>query len=112
MQVKKLVSAPSHDPLLNRFREVRSLLTKFKETMKKRGNFDESIAEAYRQADDEIWFLSESHDRQKCASGMTSADSEIQMERLRLLLQKWTRLCHLLVAGGAVTAEQIQERTT
>ena len=110
MQVKKLVSEPSHDPLLNRFREVRSLLTKFKETMKKQGNFDAPIAAAYRQADDEVWFLSESHDRQKCASGMTTADSEIQMERLSLLLEKWTRLCDLASAGEAVTADHIEGR--
>jgi hypothetical protein len=112
MQVKKPVSEPSHDPLLNRFREVRCLLTKFRETMKKRGDFDEPIAAAYRQADDEVWFLSESHDRQKCASGMTSADSKIQMARLSLLLEKWTRLCDLLAAGQAVTADQILGRTT
>ena len=111
MQVKKPVSAPSHDPLLNRFREVRSLLTKFKETMKKQGHFDEPVAAAYRQGDDEVWFLSESHDRQKCASGMTSADSEIQMERLRLLLEKWSRLCNLAAAGALVTADQIEGRT-
>ena len=95
-------NAPSHDPLLNRFREVRSRLTKFREVLQKQHNFDTDVGAAFRDADDEVWRLSQSHEREKSASRMTSSASEAQMEELGLLLEKWTRLCDLASAGEPV----------
>jgi hypothetical protein len=109
-QIKVPVNSPSHDPLLNMFREVRSRLTKFREVLQKQHNFDTDVAAAFRDADEEVWRLSQDHDRQKSASRMTSSASEAQMEELGLLLEKWTRLCDLAAAGEPVSAKQITGR--
>jgi len=108
VQTKSSWTTLSHDPLLNRFREVRALLTKFRDTLQKQHKFDTDVAAAFRDADEEVWNLSQDHDRQKRASRMTTSESEAQMARLGVLLAKWRDLNDQAVEGRAVSADQIR----
>ncbi len=47
----------SHDPLLDKFREVRSLLTSFKDTMSKQKRFTPETACAFAFEDKNFWAL-------------------------------------------------------
>jgi len=98
--VKPSATAPTHDTLLNRFREVRAQLTASRQALAKQHKFGTEIATAFRIADEEVWRMSQEHDRQKSASEVTSAATEAQMARLDALSKRWT-----LVFDRAIDSE-------
>jgi hypothetical protein len=108
VQIRSSWTTLSHDPLLNRFREVRGLLAKFRDALQKQHKFETDVAAAFRDADEEVWNLSQDHDRLKRSSRMTPSASEAQMERLGALLDKWRDLSDLAAAGSDISAAQIR----
>ena len=53
----------SHDPLLDKFREVRSLLTAFKNTLSRQKRVTAEAASVFGLVDRKFWALQEDHER-------------------------------------------------
>lgn len=92
----------SHDPLLDKFREVRSLLTTFKDTMSKQKRFTPETASLFSVEDKRFWALQQDHDRRK-HSGISPAVRDSMMNMLAAKAEFWSRLCHLAQSGAEIS---------
>ncbi|MGH9443669.1 MAG: hypothetical protein ACRD16_15505 [Thermoanaerobaculia bacterium] len=94
----------SHDPLLDKFREVRSLLTAFKNTLNKQKRFTPETASVFGDEDRKFWALQEDHERRK-HSGISPASRDAMMELLAAQAVRWARLCDLAERGEEVEGD-------
>ncbi len=94
----------SHDPLLDRFRSVRSLLTSFKNTLTSQKRFTVETASIFSSEDKALWALQQDHERLK-HGGLSPANRNLLMELLGRESDRWTRLCRIAESGEPITAE-------
>lgn len=94
----------SHDPLLDRFRGVRSLLTSFKNTLTSQKRFTVETASIFSAEDKALWTLQEDHERLK-HGGLSPANRDLLMELLGRESTRWTRLCRIAESGEPITVE-------
>ncbi|HWC66344.1 MAG TPA: hypothetical protein VG777_09685 [Thermoanaerobaculia bacterium] len=97
----------SHDPLLDKIREVRSLLTSFKNSLVTQKRFDDRTASIFWDEDKAFWKFQAEHERLKHQG--IGADSREHL--LRLLDEKtarWARLCRLAESGASVESELLE----
>ena len=97
----------SHDPLLDKFREVRALLVAFKNTLLVQKRFTVETASLYSSEDKAFWILQEEHERLK-HSGIDPAASDRMMEMLSGELERWSRLCKLAESGEPIGDDLIR----
>jgi hypothetical protein len=91
----------SHDPLLDKFREVRALLTVFKNTLTSQKRFTLETAFLFSTEDRAFWGLQEEHERLK-HSGITPAHRDRIMTLLTQKTARWLRLCELARTGAPI----------
>jgi hypothetical protein len=91
----------SHDPLLDKFREVRALLTSFKNTLTSQKRFTLETAFIFSTEDRAFWSLQEEHERLK-HSGITPAHRDRIMKLLGRKTVQWSRLCELAQTGAPI----------
>ena len=94
----------SHDPLLDRFHGVRSLLTSFKNTLTSQKRFTVETASIFSAEDKALWALQQDHERLK-HGGLTPTNRDLLMELLGRESARWTRLCRIAESGEPITAE-------
>lgn len=97
----------SHDPLLDKIREVRSLLTSFRNSLVTQKRFDDRTASIFWGEDKAFWAFQAEHERLKHQG--IGADSRERL--LRLLDEKtvrWARLCRLAESGASVENELLE----
>lgn len=94
----------SHDPLLDKFREVRALLTSFKNTLTSQKRFSVETASVFSGEDKAFWLLQEEHERLK-HSGISPAARDHMMESLAQEAVRWSRLCQLAEDGAPITGD-------
>jgi len=94
----------SHDPLLDKFREVRSLLTTFKDTLSKQKRFTPETASVFGVEDRMFWALQQDHERRK-HSGISPTARDSMMKMLAAKVDRWSRLCELAESGAPITGE-------
>jgi hypothetical protein len=97
----------SHDPLLDKFREVRALLVSFKNTLLTQKRFSVETASVYSSEDRAFWALQEEHERLK-HSGITPAARDRMMEMLAGKAAQWSRLCKLAESGEPIGDDLIR----
>jgi len=91
----------SHDPLLDKFREVRALLTAFQKTLTTQKRFTLETASLFSTEDRAFWGLQEEHERLKHA-GITPAHRDRIMRLLAKKTLRWSRLCALAESGAPI----------
>lgn len=91
----------SHDPLLDKFREVRALLTEFKNTLTSQKRFNLETAFIFSTEDRAFWGLQEEHERLK-HSGITPEHRDRIMHLLARKTVQWSRLCELARTGAPI----------
>jgi hypothetical protein len=91
----------SHDPLLDKFREVRALLTVFKNTLTTQKRFTLETAFLFSTEDRAFWVLQEEHERLK-HSGITPAHRDRIMKLLTKKTARWSHLCELAKTGAPI----------
>jgi hypothetical protein len=94
----------SHDPLLDKFREVRGLLTTFRDTLKEQKRFTDATAALFGDEDRKFWALQEAHDRRKHA-GVPPELRDALTAVLTSKIERWSRLCELARNGSQVETE-------
>jgi hypothetical protein len=94
----------SHDPLLDKFREVRSLLTAFKNTLNKQKRFTPEAASIFGDEDRKFWAMQEDHERRK-HSGISPGARDDMMKLLAAEADRWSRLCALAESGAPIDGE-------
>lgn len=97
----------SHDPLLDKIHEVRSLLTTFKNALVSQKRFNDQTASIFWDEDKAFWAFQADHDRLKHQG--ISADSRERL--LRVLDRKavrWERLCRLAESGAPIEKDLIE----
>lgn len=94
----------SHDPLLDKIREVRSLLTSFKNALVAQKRFDDRTATTFCIEDREFWTFQAEHDRLK-HQGIIGAPRDRLLALLEDKAVQWKRLCQLAEAGESVSAD-------
>lgn len=91
----------SHDVLLDKFREVRSLLTAFKGSLSRQKRFTPETASLFGSEDRKFWALQEDHERLK-HSGISPAVRDEMMKVLSAEAVRWSRLCELAESGAPI----------
>jgi hypothetical protein len=91
----------SHDPLLDKIREVRSLLTSFKTVLVTQKRFTDATASIFWGEDKAFWAFQAEHDRLK-HQGIGPADRERLLAILGEKAAKWERLCRLAESGEPI----------
>ncbi len=91
----------SHDPLLDKIREVRGLLTNFKTALVTQKRFTDATASIFWGEDKAFWAFQADHDRRK-HQGISSAERDRMLDFLGEKAAKWRRLCHLAESGAPI----------
>lgn len=91
----------SHDPLLDKIREVRALLTAFRSTLTSQKRFTDETASIFSGEDAAFWAFQEEHDRLK-HSGIDPAKRDRLMRILARKVVQWSRLCELAKSGAPI----------
>jgi hypothetical protein len=97
----------SHDPLLDKIREVRSLLTSFKSALVTQKRFTDATASIFWGEDKEFWAFQADHDRRK-HQGIGAAERERLLEILGEKAAKWRRLCRLAESGAPIENDLLE----
>ena len=88
----------SHDPLLDMIREVRALLTAFRNTLTRQKRFTDETASIFSTEDRAFWAFQQQHDRLKHA-GISPVNRDKMMQFLARKAIRWSRLCALAESG-------------
>jgi hypothetical protein len=96
----------SHDPLLDKIREVRALLTTFKTALVVQKRFDDRTATLFWTEDRAFWAFQAEHDRLK-HQGITGSSRDRLMTVLEEKAARWERLCQLAESGAAFSEDLI-----
>jgi len=94
----------SHDPLLDRIREVRSLLTTFRNTLTSQKRFNDETASVFAIEDAAFWAFQEEHDRLK-HSGIDPVKRDRLMKVLARKALQWSKLCELAKSGAPIATD-------
>ncbi len=94
----------SHDPLLDKIREVRGLLTTFRNTLVVQKRFTDETASIFSMEDREFWAFQEQHERLK-HSGISSSRRDDLMLALAQKVAQWSRLCQLAESGDPLPVD-------
>ena len=96
----------SHDPLLDKIREVRALLTSFKTALVDQKRFDDRTATIFWGEERAFWAFQDEHDRLK-HQGITGPSRDRLLKSLEEKTARWTRLCQLAENGTSVAEDLI-----
>ena len=96
----------SHDPLLDKIREIRSLLTSFQQILTSQKRFTPETAALFSGEDRKFWAFQEEHERLK-HSGVSLATRDRWMKILSRKAAQWSRLCTLAESGGELSASDL-----
>ena len=91
----------SHDPLLDKVRDVRSLLTAFRTALVSQKRFDDRTASLFWGEDKAFWTFQAEHDRLK-HQGISDASRERLLAFLDKKAAQWERLCRLAESGAPI----------
>ena len=94
----------SHDPLLDKIREIRGLLTTFRNTLVFQKRFTDETASIFMTEDREFWAFQQQHERLKHA-GIDSSERERVMFVLVQKANLWSRLCRVAESGAALPTD-------
>jgi len=97
----------SHDPLLDKIREVRGLLTTFKTALVTQKRFTDATASIFWGEDKAFWAFQAEHDRRK-HQGISEADRDRMMDLLAEKIEKWRRLCDLAESGAPIETDFLE----
>ena len=106
-----MLSAPdpmSHDPLLDKIREVRALLTAFRNTLMIQKRFTDETASIFSREDREFWAFQEQHERLKHA-GISSPRRDHMMKVLAKKAAQWSRLCAIAKSGAPLAMDFMKD---
>lgn len=96
----------SHDPLLDKIREVRALLRTFKTALVDQKRFDDRTATIFWNEDRAFWAFQAEHDRLK-HQGITGPSRDRLMTVLEEKAARWERLCRLAESGASFSEDLI-----
>ncbi|HET9795543.1 MAG TPA: hypothetical protein VFS34_13905 [Thermoanaerobaculia bacterium] len=97
----------SHDPLLDKIREVRSLLSNFKSALVTQKRFTDATASIFWGEDKAFWAFQADHDRRK-HQGISAAERERLLAFVDEKAAKWQRLCRLAESGEPIENDVLE----
>lgn len=97
----------SHDPLLDKIREVRGLLSNFKSALVTQKRFTDATASIFWGEDKAFWAFQADHDRRK-HQGISEAERERLLAFVDEKAAKWQRLCRLAESGEPIENDVLE----